>query len=85
MTTNDIVKVADIITLKKEIIDHIAAITQPHPQARFVNGKVISEVTGLKSYNSMMKHFGQFSSRIGGRRFFELDAVTQHLKEKQNN
>lgn len=81
MKTNDIVTVADLMTFKKEIIEQIAVIPQPKAQAKFVNGKVLIDVTGLKSYNSMMKHFGQFSKKIGGRRFFDLEAVTQHLKE----
>ena len=83
MTTNDIITVADLITLKKEIIDHINLISQPKVQARFVNGKTIREVTGIKSYNTMMKYFGEFSRKVGGRIFFDLDAVSLYLKEKQ--
>ena len=85
MKTNDIVTVADLMNFKKEIIEQIAVIPQPKAQAKFVNGKVLSEVTGVKSYNSLMKYFGQFSRKVGGRNFFDLDAVTQHLKSKQND
>jgi hypothetical protein len=82
MNTSEIATVADLITFKNEIIESFKTTHQPKTQSRYVNGKVLSEITGIKSYNSLMKNFGAFSKKVGGKLLFDLEAVTEFLKQK---
>ena len=82
MNTSEIVTKADLAAFKNEIIETIKAVQTPKERPRFVTGKVLSEITGIKSYNSLVKNFGRYSKKVGGKLLFDLAAVTESLKQR---
>ncbi len=82
MNTSEIVTRADLAAFKNEIISAIRERQTPNEQPRFVTGKVLSEITGVKSYNSLIKNFGRYSKKVGGKLLFDLAAVTESLKQR---
>ena len=80
MKISEIATVEDLINFKNEIIELIKTTQQQKSPSRFVTGKVLGEITGVKSYSSQKKSFGAFGKKVGGKLLFDVDAVTLYLK-----
>jgi hypothetical protein len=85
MRTSDIATLSDLIAFKNEIIEAIRAVHAPKEHPRFVNGKVLGEITGIRSYNSLMKNFGVHSKKVGGKLLFDLGAVTKSIMQSNSH